>query len=210
MMILSVVAMLGAVCASTASDNLGTLEGRWPIRDTEEIRVEFPIGEMILESTDDPEIVAELEVRCRSGNRSCYERSKRLRLITTVAGRTRHLRLDGMSKLGNRGLEVTLRIGVPRSLAVGAEMGVGSLRVDGIVRDLKVELGVGEVIVLLHESDVRSVNLTVGIGDATLRHGTKAQTVSGLLGRKVRWNEGTGAAQVSVELGVGDIDVRLN
>ena len=204
-------AMLGGIClASSTSEDLGTLEGRWPARDTDEIRVEFPVGEMIFESSDGSDIVAELEVRCRSGSRSCYERSKRLRLVTNVAGRTRHLRLDGMNKLGNRGLEVTLRIAVPKTLAVNAEMGVGSLRVEGIVRDLRVELGVGEVTMLLDESAVRSVNLTVGVGDATLRHGGQAKTVSGLLGRKVRWHDGPGAADVRVELGVGDIDVRLN
>ena len=208
--LLLIAALLAAGVAPARATDLGTLEGKWPLKDLDEIRVHFPVGELIFESTDEAEIRAELGVRCPDGRASCVERSRDLRLVTNVAGRTRHIRLEGMPKFGTRGLEVTLRIAVPRTLAVEAEMGVGSLRVDGVTRDLKLELGVGDVSVLMSERDVRSAHLTVGIGDATLRHGIHAQVVSGLLGRKVRWNEGPGAARVSVELGIGDIDVRLD
>jgi hypothetical protein len=201
--------LLGALSPARAED-LGTLEGKWPARDIEEIRVEFPVGTLIIESSDEPDIRAQLGVRCRRGRSRCIERSKQLRLVTQVAGRTRHLKLEGMPKLGTRGLEVTLRVAVPQALAVEAEMGVGDCRIEGIVRDLHVELGVGDLNVVLRERDVRSVRLTVGVGDARLRHGNQAQVVSGLLGRKVRWEEGTGASRVTIELGVGDIDVRLD
>jgi len=201
--------LLGAFSPARAEE-LGTLEGGWPAGDIDEIRVEFPVGSLFIESSDDPEIRAQLRVRCKHGGNRCRERSKELRLVTQVAGRTRHLKLEGMPKLGTRGLEVTLRVTVPKSLAVDAEMGVGECRIEGIVRDLHVELGVGDVNVALRERDVRSVRLTVGVGDAKLHHGNQAQVVSGLLGRKVRWEDGTGASRVVVELGVGDIDVRLD
>ena len=207
--VLAVALMLGALVPSRG-EYLGTLEGSWPIQDIEEIRVEFPVGNLVLESSDEPQIRAQLGVRCRHGGRACYERSKQLRLVTQVFGRTRHLKLEGMPKFGNHGLEVTLRIAVPKALAVDAEMGVGDCRVEGIVRDLHLELGVGNVDVALRERDVRSVRVAVGIGDATLRRGGNAQVVSGLLGRKVRWDEGAGESRVSVELGVGDVEVRLD
>ena len=201
--------LLGTLSPARAED-LGTLEGGWPARDTDEIRVEFPVGTLIIESSDEPEIHAQLSVRCRRGGRRCFERSRHLRLVTQVAGHTRHLKLEGMPKFGGHGLEVTLRVAVPKTLAVEAEMGVGDCRIEGIVRDLHVELGVGDVNVALRERDVRSVRLTVGVGDAKLHHGNQAQVVSGLLGRKVRWEDGSGASRVSIELGVGDIDVRLD
>ena len=201
--------LLGALSPARAED-LGTLEGGWPARDIDEIRVEFPVGTLIIESSDEPDIRAQLGVRCKHDGRRCFERSKDLRLVTQVAGRTRHLKLEGMPKFGNHGLEVTLRVAVPKALGVEAEMGVGDCRIEGIVRDLHVELGVGDVNVALRERDVRSVRLTVGVGDAKLHHGNQAQVVSGLLGRKVRWEEGTGGARVSIELGVGDVDVRLD
>ncbi|HEY2955761.1 MAG TPA: hypothetical protein VGK89_10985 [Candidatus Eisenbacteria bacterium] len=207
--LLTAALVLGALPPARAQD-LGTLEGRWPAKDTDEIRLEFPVGTLEIESSDEPDIHAQLSVRCKHGGRSCYERSKQLRLVTHFAGGTRFLKLDGLPKFGSHGLEVTLRVAVPRTLAVEAEMGVGDCRVEGITRDLHVELGVGNVNVALKESEVRSVRLTVGVGDAKLRHGSQSQMVSGLLGRKVRWSEGTGASRVSVELGVGDIDVRLD
>ena len=205
-----IAALVAGVAAPARAEELGSLEGRWPVQGIEEIRVQFPVGELTLEATDEPELYAELSVRCRRGGRGCVERSRRLKLVTLVSGRTRRITLEGMPKFGSHGLEVRLRIAVPKSLAVNAEMGVGDCRVEGLVRDLRVELGVGDVSVLVRESDVRSVHLTVGIGDATLHHGSSSQAVSGLLGRKVRWSDGAGAANVSVELGVGDIDVRLN
>jgi hypothetical protein len=208
--LLLIAALLAVGFVPARAADLGTLEGKWPLQDLDELRVHFPIGELIIESSDASEIRAELSVRCPDGRASCVERSRDLRLVTNVLGRTRHIRLEGMPKFGTRGLEVTLRIAAPKTLGVDAEMGVGSLRVDGMARDLRLELGVGDVSVIMSERDVRSANLTVGIGDATLRHGTHAQVVSGLLGRKVRWNEGPGAARVSVELGIGDIDVRLD
>lgn len=208
-MLVLLAALLAGVGPARAAD-LGTVEGRWPVRDLEEVRVEFPVGELIVEATDEAELRAQLGVECRRGRQSCIERSRRLKLVTHVAGRTRHLRLEGMPKFGSHGLEVTLYIAVPRSLATEIEMGVGSLRVEGMTRDVRVELGVGDVNVLMRESDVSSVSLTVGVGDATLRHPGHAQAVSGLLGRKVRWSEGAGPARVSVDLGVGDIDVRLD
>ena len=208
--VLLIAALLAGLPVPARAQNLGTLEGQWPAQDIEELRVHFPVGELIFEAGVASEIRAELGVRCRHGGSSCVERSKKLRLVTHVAGRTRYLDLDGMPKFGSHGLEVTLRIAVPKTLAVDAEMGVGDFRADGIAGDLRVELGVGDVTVLAREAGVKSVNLTVGIGDATLSHGGSSQAVSGLLGRKVRWSDGVGAARVSVELGVGDIAVRLD
>jgi hypothetical protein len=208
--LLLIAALVAGVSTAARADELGTLVGRWPVGSVEEISVEFPVGELALEASDDTEIRAELSVRCRHSYRSCVERSRRLKLVTQVAGRTRQIRLEGLPKFGSHGLEVRLTIAVPKTLGVNAEMGVGDCRVEGLVRDVRVELGVGDVTLLAKESDVKSVHLTVGIGDATLHHGSHAQAVSGLLGRKVRWSDGPGASHVSVELGVGDIDVRLD
>ena len=208
---LILIAALAVVAPAAArAQNLGTLEGSWPAADLDAIRVHFPVGDLILESSDDAQIHAELSVRCRHGGRSCQDRARQLRIITQVTGKTRRIDLEGMPKFGSHGLETTLRIAVPKTLAVDADMGVGDCRVDGLMRDVRVELGVGDVTVQAKERDVKSVRLTVGIGDATLHHGGNAQAVSGLLGRKVRWTDGTGDSNVSVELGVGDIDVRLN
>jgi hypothetical protein len=208
--LLLIAALLAGASVPARAGDLGTLEAKWPAQDIEELRVHFPVGELIFEAGETPEVRAELSVRCRHGGNSCVERSKRLRLVTHVAGKTRYLDLEGMPKFGSHGLEATLHILVPKTLAVDAEMGVGDLRVEGITGDLRLELGVGEVTVLAKQAGVKSVNLTVGIGDATLSHGGSSQAVSGLLGRKVRWSDGAGAARVSVELGVGDIAVRLD
>jgi hypothetical protein len=207
-----IVALLAGPAASAGAQtqDLGTLVGKWPGGDVDQIRVHFPAGELAFEPADGTEITAELAVRCQHAGKDCIERSRQLKLVTDVTGRTRQLRLEGMPKFNNHGLEVKLTIAVPKTIAVDADMGAGSFSAEGIARDLSVELGVGEVTVHARESDLQAVHLTVGIGDAALHRGNQSQAVSGILGRKVHWSDGTGPSHVNVELGVGDIDVRLN
>jgi hypothetical protein len=198
--------VLGAVVPARAED-LGTLEGRWSVGNTDEVRVEVPVGSLEVVATDTREVRALLTVRCRRGGRRCVERSKRLELVSSLSGQTRRIKLEGMPKFDNHGLDITLRVEVPRSLGVSAEMGVGECHIEGITRDLAVDLGVGDVEVVSRERDLRSVRLTVGIGDASFSHGKRHEAISGFLGKRVHWDEGTGSSRMSVEVGVGDIEV---
>ena len=52
--------------------------------------------------------------------------------------------------------------------------------------------------IVMHEDDVRSVRLGVGIGEASLSVAGRSIEGSGWLGHKVRWGEGTGASRVAV------------
>jgi hypothetical protein len=208
---LALVALLAAGAALPArAENLGTLNASWPARDLQRVRVEFPVGDLEIVAGETSDVRAQLTVYCRGGGRHCRERSKHLKIVSHESGHARSIKLEGYPRFRNLGLQVKLRVEVPRDVAVALEMGVGDLSIDGVQGDLSAELGVGDVNVSLHERDVRAVNLEVGIGDATLDHGAHRQSVSGLFGRKVRWSDGVGRSRVNVELGIGDISMRLD
>ncbi len=203
----SVLALSAALPAR--AENLGTLEASWPAGGIQRVKVEFPVGDLDVIATDAPTVRALMTVRCRGGGRGCVQRSKRLRLVSNQRGGTRFVKVEGFPKFSNLGIQVSLRVEVPRSRAVDLEMGVGDLNVDGIEGDVSAELGVGDVEVSMRERDVNSVRLAVGIGDASLDRAAHRQQVSGFLGKKVHWSEGSGRSHVSVDLGIGDISMRL-
>jgi hypothetical protein len=208
---LALVALIAIGAALPArAENLGTLQASWPAQKLDRIRVEFPVGDLTLVAGDVPTLRASMTVRCRHASSRCIERSKRLKIISTQSGRSRSVKVEGYPKFNNGGLEVSLRLELPRSLAADVEMGVGDLVVEGVEGDLSIELGVGDVDVAVRESDVRSVHMAVGIGDATLDHGGRHQRISGFIGKNVRWNEGPGNSRVNVEVGVGDATVRMD
>ena len=50
------------------------------------------------------------------------------------------VKLEGLAKFNNRGLEVTLRLAVPRELELDVEMGAGELDVRGAENDVTVDV----------------------------------------------------------------------
>lgn len=204
-----VLPLVMAAAPAARAENLGTLQASWPAQNVDRLRLDFPVGELVVVAGDAPTIRALMTVRCQHGGRGCIERSKRLKITSQQSGRERSIKVDGFPKFNNGGLQVELRVEVPRSLATHVKMGVGEVVVEGVEGDLSVELGVGEVDVAVRESDVRSVNLAVGIGDATLDHPGHDHQTRGFLGKHVRWDDGAGRSRVNVEVGVGDASVRM-
>ncbi len=204
-----VLPLVMAVAPAARAENLGTLQASWPAQNVDRIQLKFPVGELVVVAGDAPTIRALMTVRCQRGGSGCVERSKRLKLTSRQSGRTRLFKVEGYPKFNNGGLQVELRVEVPRSVSTHVEMGVGEVVVEGVEGDLSVELGVGEVDVAVRESNVRSVNLAVGIGDATLDHPGHDHQRRGFLGKHVRWDDGAGRSRVHVAVGVGDASVRM-
>ena len=100
-----------------------------------------------------------------------------------------YLSIEGYSnKLTSRpSVEVELRL--PAATNIEVDMGVGTLEIEDLAGDVEVELGVGEVIVFTDRGAIGSLDLTVGV--------------------EIFWDEGDGEAHYAIEVGVGEIEVRL-
>ena len=86
---------------------------------------------------------------------------------------------------------------------------MGSLDIRDFENDITVDQGVGELTVTVPEERVDSVDIDAGVGEANLTYPGGSLETSGILGNDLRWNEGSGTARVRLDLGVGEVDMRL-
>ena len=182
----------------------------FPVTSKHRIRLEFPVGELRVISTDEPHVRFDIKVRCRNwSDDRCAEMADRLILDSDDTGGTLNLRLHKFPHWNNHGMTVIGMLAVPRALAVDIEMGVGELDISGIEGDLDVQLGVGDAEVRALRSRAGHVSVDTGIGDADIRGGGSGTRSRGFIGSHAVWDEGQGRASVRLHVGVGDASVRL-
>jgi len=174
------------------------------------VELRLPVGSVRIAPSPDDRVRVDLEVRCPFDSESCEEQALGLSLRSTRSDGTLQVRVDGMQSLRSLRLKIRGRIQVPPGKAIDVNLPVGELEIRGVTGDLDVDVGCGEVVIELHEHDVRSVRMGVGIGEANFSVAGRHIEGEGWLGQKVRWSEGPGASRVAVTLGVGELGVRLN
>ena len=177
------------------------------------IRLVLPIGEVEVRGDGGSEIRADLELRCRRRRDDCEDRASRVFLDSTREGERVTLAVRGYPKLmRSESLELRGVIHVPADLRLAIDMRIGELRVVDVHTDVRVDMGVGEVRMNLPAASVHGVKLGSGVGDASLRapQGRIEAERSLLIGAKLDWRDGTGAANVDVDLGVGEVTVDLD
>jgi hypothetical protein len=195
-----------------ADDLVRTIEDSFETRGVRELYFDMPVGQLKIEASsgDRVELVVKLECGDGWGSSSCPDRAERI-----VVGRDNDddrlsVAIEGYSKWRNRGLQVYVALQVPERLSLMVDMGIGELHVTGMRNDVTVDMGIGEANVRMAGDDVGSVALDTGIGEASLRTPEgKKRGSSGLFTSEVTWSEAKGEAKLRVDLGIGEIDVRL-
>jgi hypothetical protein len=201
--------LLCAAAPAAADVTVRNIGSRYASTGIATVAVDIPVGEVTIETWDSPQIAIEMQLRCRSNNRRCADSAKVVKLLAGNRDERLRFRVENWPKVQTRGLHAVVRLRLPARLAVDAELGVGELRITGVAGNLDADLGVGEVQVTLPQDAVASVRLDAGIGEATLRTREKRYEHAGVGVRTLRWNEGTGTARVTVDCGVGEVQVRL-
>jgi hypothetical protein len=59
------------------------------------------------------------------------------------------------------------------------------------------------------ETALKSVDVRVSIGDASLRPRSGSSSVRGWLGKRIDWDRGPGSSRLDIDLSVGEANVRL-
>jgi hypothetical protein len=196
--------------AAGADEIVRSFRQQIPVGSAEGITLEFPVGEVTVEAWDSSQIDLDVKIECNRRSRRCADAAKALRLVYNTSGGRVRVEVKNWPKFGGtKGMHVVARISVPRDLPLRAELGVGELNVEGTAGDLTVDLGVGEVNITLPKEAIGSVSLDTGIGEANLVAAGRRYESSGFLAHEVRWDKGLGRAGVSVNCGVGEIDVTL-
>jgi len=102
------------------------------------------------------------------------------------------------------------RIELPKMTLLNADLGVGELQVRNINSNLKLDVGVGEASVVVSASEFLSAKGQAGVGAATVRsHSGTTTTDRAMVSEDVTWN-GSGQYSIDVEVGVGDISIKLD
>jgi hypothetical protein len=204
------VALALAAPSAAGERRLRDLAGSYSASGMRRIELRLPPSDIQIEPSRDGRLRVELGVYCGFDEDRCAERADQLTLATERDGNILRFRVDNMPTLNARGLNVRGRIFVPPNVALDVDLPAGELKIRGIEGNLDVDIGAGEIEIALRERDVRSVRVGVGIGEASLSVGGRSIEGSGWLGHKVRWGEGNGPSRVSVNLAVGEVDVRLD
>jgi hypothetical protein len=181
----------------------------YPIPADHKIRVEFPVGDFRIETTEGDKVVFDLRAKCKGRSSRCEDKARRIEVESDDVGGRLHLEIKGYPK-SNWGFSLIGVLQVPKDHSLQVEMGVGELVIEGVRGDLDVNLGVGEARIYSSESWVRDVDVATGIGDADVR--TRAGKVRhrGFISSTASWDDGRGSSSVNLRVGVGDANVRLN
>lgn len=181
-----------------------------PVAGADEITLDFPVGEVTVEAGESNQVDLDVKLACnRNRTRRCAEAAKAVRLVYDNSGDRLRILVKNWPKFSTKGLHVIAHVSVPRDLPLRTDMGVGELNITGMAGDLTVDLGVGEVNISLPQEAIGSVDLDTGIGEASLHADGRRYESAGLFTRELRWDKGAGRARLSVNCGVGEIDVTL-
>lgn len=198
--------------AAGSSETLRNLNLSLDAEALETLSVEVPVGEFHVSGSDASDVRVEVAVRCNRPVKSrCEAAAGELALSSNNRGGRLVVEIENWPKNhDNSGLNLEVRVEMPKGLNLDAELGVGEFEAVGLVGDLSLDLGVGEANIRGRQEHVRRVDLEVGVGEAVLRLGDREIEGKGFIGRELEWAGGTGRAAVEVDCGVGEVDVRLD
>ena len=208
-LLITTTVLLG-LTASAHSKEVRSFEKTFDARGFERLFVDIPVGEVEIEGANSNEINVEVTVNCSGwGTSHCEEYAEDVDLVSSEWKDRIELEIDGLKKWKSIGLSFDIRMRAPAGMKLEVDVGVGEVDISGFKNDVSADLGVGELSVSMDESNVRLVDLETGLGEAELRYSEGEMEASGIFGNEVRWDEGKGAAAVRLEVGVGEIDLRL-
>ena len=218
--------------APARADTTRNLNGDYPVGSARRLELGIPFGEIRLEGTDDSRVRVRVKGVC--GDDDCEKFLEDLRLESSNRGGTLKVQLEG-TKFKKRwntddddgdrrdgdhagrhrdgdhdgDSHLTVIVEVPRTLQVDLNMGAGEVNVEGLRRDLSIDLGAGSVSVRMMERHVGTVDVNMAIGETTIHQGGRTREYTRVLGGPVRWREGKGEAGIDVNIGAGEVDVSL-
>jgi len=99
---------------------------------------------------------------------------------------------------------------MPQMASLNVDLGVGEMRIKRINSNLTLDVGVGEAIVIGDASNYGSAKGQASVGAAAVRSesGTK-NTERAMVSEEVTWT-GSGEYAIDVEVGVGDVSIKLD
>ena len=208
--VLLVVAALLVAFDAQASERERTFDLDRPAAGVARVVLEVGVGDVEVIADETGRIIAHVEVSADKGWRGSA-RARRaleaLELVSDLKGDALHLRIsERRDDDHNFGEDWTLH--VPPGVAIEIEQGVGDLRILDLAAEIDIELGVGDVRIEGEHAAFGPIEGQCGVGDVSLRTPRERTEGSGFIAHSLE-AEGPGKASIDVEVGVGEVDIRL-
>ncbi len=209
------VLLIAAVAAPTA-----TIESEGQTREyqrhfdasnLDEVYIDFPIGELRIEGTGADRIEVEVSIECTGWRaRACRERADDVELESDRRDDRLQLSFAGFSKWRNRGMHINMTVRLPAPIDLAVDMSIGELDLRELAGNVTVDMSIGEVSLRMRQADVGRLSMDTGIGESSLVTPAGRSESAGLFTRELRWDQGEGEAQIRIDLGIGEVGVRLS
>lgn len=215
-MMLTGVVMLSSACVSTGPSEGGEPAGPDRIIEHEltgvrDVVLEFPVGEVEISPAPSDLLHVEMEISCDLSKKSCLKLANKVVLEAKHSGDRLTVGPNTRSRFAYRKVHVNYLVRIPDGVALELALGFGSAKVRNLQNDLRIAMSAGEIDVEAPEHATRNVWLDANIGEATLlvAEGKKDSRSRLVVGEEVDWREGAGRHDINVDVGAGEITVRL-
>lgn len=206
---LTLAAALLCSLPASADEAVRHLEKKLPADGIQRVDLDIPVGEVIVEGWDQQQVQVNVKLECDRDTAKCRELAQKVRVLYSQDDEWLRVEIKDWPKMNNKGLEAHVRLQIPRELGLNADLGVGELSIKGIEGDLTVDVGVGELGITMPAAAVASVSADTGVGEANLTAHGRHYESSGFIAKEIRWDKGTGSSRVKVDVGVGEIHIKL-
>lgn len=201
--LVSVVALSATGAYASDDEDFVVREYTFQLTDIEEIEFHASVGEFDIVPIPGNEVRLVLEIE--NDDHGWFDRGRdvsNVELESDVRGR--RLRLEQTAK----GTNTNWTVQMPAVARTSIKMGVGSIDAEFAGTELELDLGVGEVDVALPERSTGDIDISVGVGEASLRGATDVDREHAFVSQEVS-GRGAGTLDVHIDVGVGDVTLTL-
>lgn len=201
-------ALVMALSATTVmAEDVKVLEKVIDAKSFTKLVLEVPVGEINIKAAKGSEISLVVEL---DPDEDWLGRSSDLsdaQISISDDGSTLKLKVDLED---DDDVEQSWTVMMPADMAISLNLGVGSVEIDDLTSDIKVDVGVGEVDVAVNTSLYDSIKLDAGVGDTSIKGGKGRYERDQVLVTSSSQLHGEGKKELEANVGVGDIEVRDN
>ncbi len=202
-------AVILCLATSVSAREVRSFSRDFDAKGLDQLRLDIAVGVLEIEGTSGDRIEVEVQIQCNFWKSKCRDLAEAIDLVASTFGDEIALELDGLKKWRSLGMSFEIQVKAPARMELDVELGVGSIDIQGFENDITVDQGIGELKVTMAESRVDFVDIDAGLGEANIRFTGGHLAASGIFDNDLRWSEGKGAARVRLDLGIGEVDLRL-
>ncbi len=186
-----------------AADSVKTISRSIDVSSLDAVEIEASVAEMEIEVYDGNEIQLEIELESERSWLAWRRGS-----VDDVELETHESESSLYLGITNKRVQQHWQIKLPAKLALALEIGVGDIQIEDFANNLEMKVGVGSVRVEIDDTDYALIHATAGVGDASIRGFRNHADNERNFVSADSYYHGDGVLEMTIEVGVGDVDVR--